>query len=126
MTKILFPGGRIERGESSIQAAVRETVEELGITIRIDQVLGQFPPVHTMLGSKADIFVCVISAEQLAEMKPNSAEVSEVMRIPLTFFLERADESSFHVSGHVIWGMTAGAIQNLCRIFLDETELRIS
>ncbi len=121
-----FPGGRIERGEFPIQAAIRETVEELGITICTDQVLGQLPTVHTMLGNKTDIFVCVISAEQTAEMNPNPSEVSEVLSIPLTFFLERADESSFSVGGHVIWGMTAGAIQNLCRILADETELQNS
>lgn len=121
-----FPGGRIERGESPAQAAIREMVEELGIAVGIEQVLGQLPTVHTMLGGKTDLFVCMISAEQLVEMKPNPTEVSEVLRIPLTFFLERASESRFHVSGHVIWGMTAGAIQNLCGIFADETELRFS
>lgn len=109
-----FPGGRIERGETPMQAAIREMTEELGITIRAEQVLGQLPTVHTMLGSKTDLFVCVVSAEQAAEMEPNLAEVSEVLRIPLAFFLERGNESSFGVGGHVIWGMTAGAIRNLC------------
>lgn len=111
-----FPGGRIEQGESPAQAAIREMAEELGITIRTEQVLGQLPTVHTMLGRKTDIFVCVVLTEQAAEMKPNSMEVSEVLRIPLTFFLERANESSFHVGGHVIWGMTAEAIRELCEV----------
>ena len=79
-----FPGGRIEPGESPAQAATRETAEELGITVQPEQVLGQLPTVHTMLGRKTDIFVCVISEEQAAEMKPNPAEVSEALRIPLT------------------------------------------
>lgn len=120
-----FPGGRIEPGESPAQAATREMAEELGINVQPDQVLGQLPTVHTMLGSKTDIFVCVISVEQAAEIKPNSAEVSEVLKIPLTFFQERADESNFNVCGHVIWGMTAGAIRNLCKILVDEAGLHI-
>ncbi len=39
------------------------------MTIRMDQVLGQLPTTHTMLGSKTDIFVCVISAEQLSHKR---------------------------------------------------------
>lgn len=116
-----FPGGRIERGESPIQAAIRETAEALGIMVCTDQVLGQLPTVHTMLGIKTDVFVCLISAEQATDMNPNPSEVSEVLRIPLTFFLARLDASSYNVGGHVIWRMTARAIQNLCRIFANET-----
>ena len=121
-----FPGGRIEPGEAPAQAATRETAEELGITVQPEQVLGQLPTVHTMLGSKTDIFVCVISAEQASEIKPNPTEVSEVLKIPLTFFLKRAVESNFNVGGHMIWGMTAGAIQNLCRILVDETGFKLT
>jgi mutator protein MutT len=117
-----FPGGRIEQGESPVRAAIREIAEELGITVQTEQVLGQLPTVHTMLGSKTNIYVCMISMEQLAEITPNPAEVSEVLRIPLTSFLERANERSFNV----IWGMTAGPIQNLCRILMDETRFHAS
>jgi 8-oxo-dGTP diphosphatase len=38
-TYYLFPGGRVEPGESPEQAAVREAHEELGVTVRLGPVL---------------------------------------------------------------------------------------
>jgi 8-oxo-dGTP pyrophosphatase MutT (NUDIX family) len=32
--QIAFPGGKVEKGESSKQAAIRETLEEIGVDLR--------------------------------------------------------------------------------------------
>jgi len=37
-----LPGGRIEPGESAIEAAVREVKEETGLTIRVTRLLGVY------------------------------------------------------------------------------------
>ena len=107
-----FPGGRIEPGETPMEAAAREMEEELGIPPA--SYLGQLPTVLTYLGSKSDVFVCAIAPEDAARIQPNRQEVAEVLRVPLSFFLERPEAESYTVEGHTVWGMTAGAIRNLC------------
>lgn len=109
-----FPGGRIEPGETPAGAAARELEEELGICISPERFLGQLPTVQTYLGSKTDVFVCMVTPEEAAKASPNQAEVSELMRIPMTFFLSRPDDASYRAGGNTIWGMTAGAIHHFC------------
>lgn len=51
--KLEFPGGKIEEGESSEQALVRELQEEVGITVKscglFDKLEYQFPDRHITL-----------------------------------------------------------------------------
>lgn len=109
-----FPGGRIEPGETPACAAARELEEELGICASPEDFLGRLPAVHTILGSKTDVFVCTVTPEDAEGVRLNAAEVSELLRIPVSFFLRRPGAASFPAAGHVIWGMTAGAIRHFC------------
>lgn len=109
-----FPGGRVEPGETPAQAAARELEEELGIQVAPERFLGQLPTVQTPLGSRTNLFVCLLSPEEAGEVRVNRAEVARLLRVPLRYFLERPDARSFSVEGHVIWGMTAGAIRHFC------------
>ena len=45
--QVAFPGGRIEAGESPVQAALREASEEIGLDPLEPDVLGALPPIHT-------------------------------------------------------------------------------
>lgn len=110
-----FPGGKIDPGESPDQAASRELKEELGIHVPPERFLGQLPTVRTRLGSNSDVFVCTISKEEAARVQTNPAEVSVLLHVPLSFFLSSPNAYSYPVDGHIIWGMTAGAIRHFCR-----------
>lgn len=114
-----FPGGRIEPGETPAQAAARELEEELGIHADPNTFLGQLPTVETYLGSKTDVFVCVISPEDAAGARPSRQEVDELLRMPISFFLSQPEAASYPAGRHTIWGMTAGAIRHLCQAWTE-------
>lgn len=109
-----FPGGRIERGETPAEAAAREMFEELNISVDPAAFFGQLPTVDTFLGSRTDVFVCGISKEDTKKMALNPAEVSELLLVPLEYFLEKPNAANYPYRGHTIWGMTAGAIRYFC------------
>lgn len=113
-----FPGGRIEPGETPAQAAAREAEEELSLRADPGRFLGQLPTVHTPLGQRTNIFVCTVSPEAAEDLRPNPAEVSEILRAPMSAFLESPDAPSYPFGGHEIWGMTAGAIRHLCAAWI--------
>ncbi|TCI56616.1 MULTISPECIES: CoA pyrophosphatase [unclassified Exiguobacterium] len=45
--EISFPGGRLERGETPVEAAVRETSEELEVPLETIEVIGRLQPLAT-------------------------------------------------------------------------------
>ncbi|WP_433721739.1 NUDIX hydrolase [Actinoplanes sp. CA-051413] len=69
-----FPAGEVEAGESADDAAVRETLEETGLTVRATGDLGS--RVHPNTGRTMSYFACevisgtayVADAEELAEV----------------------------------------------------------
>lgn len=69
-----FPAGEVEAGETPEQAAVRETVEETGLTVSAVKSLGS--RVHPKSGRKMSYTACsviagiafVADAEELAEL----------------------------------------------------------
>jgi 8-oxo-dGTP pyrophosphatase MutT (NUDIX family) len=76
-----LPGGKIDAGESVIEAALRETHEELGLELDQSSVLGLLDDYATRSG-----FVMtpvVIWAGDHAEVRPNPAEVAHAYRIGL-------------------------------------------
>lgn len=109
-----FPGGKIEPGETPAQAAAREMEEELGISVSNERFLGQLPTVLTRLGSNTDVFACWITEEEAANIVTSPAEVSVLLRAPLDYFLADPNAYEYPYEGHVIWGMTAGAIRHFC------------
>ncbi len=68
------PGGKVEPGESSEEAAVREAYEETGVIVRATRSLGQ--RVHPMTGRTMVYVVCDLVAGS-AQVVDNR-EVAEV------------------------------------------------
>lgn len=86
--EVCFPGGRAEPGESVIDAAVRETCEELGIGPDDIGVIEELEPLIMGDGRK----VCPVSArlhiEDMEDLKLSEDEVAEVFMLPAKWLKE--------------------------------------
>lgn len=108
-----FPAGEVETGESSEDAAVRETQEEVGLTIKAVRVLGR--RVHPKTGRAMVYIACehvagtaqVVDAEEIAEVAwcehQRLAELVpyglfEPVQIHLNQALERCDKPGIGIS----------------------------
>jgi 8-oxo-dGTP pyrophosphatase MutT (NUDIX family) len=76
-----LPGGRLDPGESAIEAAQRETWEELGVDAANVEVLGLLDDYPTRSGFV--ITPVVLWARADLELHPNAAEVAHAYRIGL-------------------------------------------
>ena len=76
-----LPGGVIEPGETPDQAAVRETLEEIGLALAPDALLGRLDDYETRSGYLISPFV--FWSEGLAKLDPDPREVDKVFHIPL-------------------------------------------
>jgi 8-oxo-dGTP pyrophosphatase MutT (NUDIX family) len=87
-----LPGGRCDAGETTIEAALRELREELGLEPRPEDVLGMLDDYPTRSGYL--ITPVVLWAESCGTISPNPDEVASVHRIALDD-IERADAFDF-------------------------------
>lgn len=84
--EICFPGGRIETYDASPQeTAVRETMEELGISRESIEVLGALDFLVSPIGVLIYPYAVHIAASM--PLSPNADEVAEVFTVPLAFLL---------------------------------------
>jgi 8-oxo-dGTP pyrophosphatase MutT (NUDIX family) len=130
--QISFPGGRAEGNESSIETALREAHEEIGLETRHAEILGTLPHYTTLTGYHITPVVALIDPE----FKPRSdpTEVAEVFEVPLEHFLDAANhqrhrafyqgsERQYYAmpyQSRFIWGATAGMLHELYRILMSK------
>jgi 8-oxo-dGTP pyrophosphatase MutT (NUDIX family) len=118
--QVAFPGGSIEGDESALEAALRETEEEIGVPRSAVDVLGTFSDIWTPTGFIITPFAGLLDPD--VEMHPNPAEVARIFTGPLAFFTrpENVEEQEvdipgmgrrtvpyYHVAGETVWGATA-------------------
>ncbi|HET8984324.1 MAG TPA: CoA pyrophosphatase, partial [Trueperaceae bacterium] len=79
--QIALPGGRLEQGESFVQAAIRETHEEVGLLVESAAVLGELSDHPSPAGYVARPVVALLHWPQPLTIDPG--EVAEVFTVPL-------------------------------------------
>lgn len=124
--QISFPGGRIESGESSCTAALREAHEEIGLAPDAVELLGRLPPQSTSTGFTIVPWVGLLPPQRSWLLQAD--EVAGIFEVPLTHFLQQENHHQFSLPlrGKVqqlhampyqdkfIWGATAAILHRLC------------
>jgi 8-oxo-dGTP pyrophosphatase MutT (NUDIX family) len=126
--QISFPGGRVEsRDEGVIEAALRETGEEIGLTAEHIDVVGFLDDYETVTGYLVTPVVSFVTPG--FRLKIDDFEVADVFEVPLEFILDPRNHQIhtrmrhgaerryyvFEYETRYIWGATAGMLMNLYR-----------
>jgi len=124
--QVSFPGGRLNGGaETAVEAALRETEEEIGLRRTHVEVLAELDPYETGTGFRIQPFVGLVHDGFVLNV--DGAEVAEVFEVPLTFLLDRRNHEThagvwqgverryfaIPFGRHYIWGATAGIVVNM-------------
>jgi len=70
--QISFPGGKVEQGESALEAVYRETHEEIGITHGEIEIIGRLPSFNAVSQYRVTPYVGIINSE--ARITPDPRE----------------------------------------------------
>jgi 8-oxo-dGTP pyrophosphatase MutT (NUDIX family) len=77
-----LPGGRLDAGESALDAARREAREEIGLALAPEDFIGTLDDYPTRSGYLITPLVAWIAED--TPLAPNPAEVARIYRVPLT------------------------------------------
>jgi len=119
--QIAFPGGKIEPQDHSIvDTALRETQEEIGVSVSHTQVLGQLSNLYIPV-SRIVVSPVVAFIDERPEYEPDPFEVADTLDVCAQDFLDTDKQSTqkievggftleaptYVVQEQIIWGATA-------------------
>lgn len=133
--EISFPGGaRDPEDRDSLETALRETEEEMGIKREDITVLGEMDEIVTRSNFQVSVFTGTI--EYPYKFTPSAIEIAEVLEFPVSALLDPANRRvetrwdsgetvtlySYVHEEHVVFGATARILQSCIEILDDRLE----
>ncbi len=129
--QVSFPGGKQDtQDENSLETALRETFEEIGLNKKNIEIIGTLDQILSLHYYLVTPFVGLIP-ENFVSI-PNADEIEAVFKVPLTFFMNGDNHWTeefktpiatvlvhhFNFQNFDIWGLTAKLILRLLEIGL--------
>ena len=125
---IAFPGGRREPGDQlSLDTAVRETEEEIGVDLSVGQLLGQLDDLTGRRSHHLVVSCFVFMMSSVGPFRQNH-EVADVFTLPISRLLETKRQTevqyeawqgqvfpAIRLSDHeepIVWGLTYRFLEN--------------
>lgn len=124
--QVSFPGGAVDASDAGvIEAALRETHEEIGITAAAVEPFGYLDRLDTVSGYSVTPVAAFVRGDY--DLRLEAAEVEDAFEVPLEFILAPTtlrremihwrgrDRTiyAFDWQGRRIWGVTAAMLKNL-------------
>lgn len=118
--QMAFPGGRWEETDTDlIHTALRETQEEIGLSIERSAIFGQLPSLTTVSGYRVTPYLAKLP--HAAPLNIDKNEVHQAFNVPLNALLNPKNHHQTEIwrdgkkqclysipyQGHTIWGATA-------------------
>ncbi|MCU0450200.1 MAG: CoA pyrophosphatase [Bernardetiaceae bacterium] len=129
--QVAFPGGRYEPADGTLErTALRETEEEIGLTVPPGQVLGRLSEVYVQV-SNTLVTPVVAWLPALPALQPDPREVAEILLITLAHLQAPANQGKTEITlangnkakfeayffqGHPIWGATGRIVQEFLEL----------
>ena len=127
--EISFPGGARDSDDvDSLDTALRETEEEVGISRADVAVLGELDEIETRSRFRVKVFVGTIPGGYL--FQPSTVEIAEVLEVPVTSLRDSANirvetrweddapvtSYAYAYNDHLIFGATARILQQFLEL----------
>lgn len=123
--QIAFPGGRVDPGEGTLEAALREAHEELGLESHVAEPVGLLDEYRTVTGYVVTPAIAVIPPD--LPLSPHEHEVADWFEAPLAHLTDPSNQQlqsavfagrerrywQIEWQGRKIWGATAAMLVNL-------------
>ena len=131
-----LPGGRLDEGETAIEAALRETEEEIGLTLSSGDVLGLLDDFPTRSGFRMTPIVCWAEPGQTLRANPGEVErihavaLDELEKpgVPVLRDIPESDRPvlSIPMLGTLIHSPTAAVIYQMREVVLNGRNTRVA
>ena len=129
--EVSFPGGRVDAGESFVDAAIREAYEEIGLEPHTVDVIGEMSAMATYV-SRSYIVPVVAHVTKRPSLDVRNDEVDRVFTVPLVELVRHDTYSEehwglppnqyrihfFHLDEETVWGVTGRMLHQLINVSL--------
>ncbi len=128
--QISFPGGQIEENETPLDAALRETFEEIGTPSKEIEVLASLSELYVPPSNS--LIYPFVGVTNFDDWKINKSEVEEIIEVPFSYLVRKeniiSQERQFFGEtieipcwdlnkSEVLWGATAMILSELIDIY---------
>lgn len=135
--QISFPGGGREKQDKTlVQTALRETKEEIGLSLSESHIIGSLSDIYIIPSNSLVTPYVAFMPEKPKSYQPDPKEVAEIPELHVPDFLNTKNHTSHHVKlangtkmkfpaydidGYHVWGATARIMKELILLW-DEIQ----